>query len=53
MERDFRKFTAWLEEILQVGVAEENKLLEWKLAEKSRPENSKSTSGVPSSELNG
>ncbi len=36
MERDFRKFAAWLEETLQVEVVEENKLWDWKLAEKSK-----------------
>jgi hypothetical protein len=44
MERDFRKLTAWIEETLQSGVAEENKLLEWKLAEKSRLEKPESVS---------
>ena len=38
MERDFRIFTAWIEETLQTGVAEENELRELKLAEKSRLE---------------
>jgi hypothetical protein len=44
MERDFRIFTAWIEETLQTGVVEENKLQELKLAEKSRLEKPRSTS---------
>jgi hypothetical protein len=40
MERDFRKLTEWLEETLQAGVVEENRVLEWKLAEKARLESS-------------
>lgn len=37
MSTDFRKLTAWIEQTLQIGVAEEQKVLEWKLADKSRP----------------
>lgn len=33
MERDFRKLTAWIEETLRSGVAEERKLLEWKISQ--------------------
>jgi hypothetical protein len=42
MERDFRKLTAWIEEMLQSGVVEESNARERELAEKSRVEKSES-----------
>jgi hypothetical protein len=42
MERDFRKLTSWVEEMLQVGVVEENNARERKLTEKSLVEKSES-----------
>jgi hypothetical protein len=33
MEQDIHKLGAWLEKVCQEGVAIENKILEWKLAE--------------------
>lgn len=48
MERDFRKLTAWIEETLQAGVVEENKVQEWKLAEQSRLEKPESASSQQS-----
>jgi hypothetical protein len=37
MKRDIHKLAAWLEQQAQAGVAIEQKILEWKKAEKQEP----------------
>ncbi len=37
MKRDIHKLADWLVEVCQEGVAIEQKILEWKLAEKKAP----------------
>jgi hypothetical protein len=34
MKRDIHKLSAWLEQTVQAGIADEQKLVEWKLTQK-------------------